>query len=240
MGTTSACAENTTIWGCDIGHNGNYLRVRGEYTSQKGWCLIKGELPPRARRIPLLDIPRQKWYGTTSACAENTRDWGYFFSHHGNYLRVRGEYRMAPSAAGLAVELPPRARRIRPGADFTTASLGTTSACAENTATAANLGLTGRNYLRVRGEYAALKHSYAELAELPPRARRIHFRRRYLDRGRGTTSACAENTPAASLNRLPGRNYLRVRGEYPIPGLPGSHIVELPPRARRIPPLKNT
>mgnify|MGYP006972114381 CR=1 FL=1 len=52
---------------------------------------------------------------------------------------------------------------------------------------------------------------------------------------RGTTSACAENTPKAAVTVLALRNYLRVRGEYrrgrrrlQLPG-------ELPPRARRIP-----
>ena len=50
------------------------------------------ELPPHARRIPLLHLMAWENFGTTSACAENTdlricsglRQW--------NYLRVRGEY----------------------------------------------------------------------------------------------------------------------------------------------------
>ena len=31
----------------------------------------------------------------------------------------------------------------------------------------------------------------------------------------GTTSACAENTVPSGTTVLIGRNYLRVRGEYP-------------------------
>ena len=72
MGTTSACAENTlNSRPCSL-LGGNYLRVRGEYRGVAFQMKRFEELPPRARRIPLLDITRQKWYGTTSACAENT------------------------------------------------------------------------------------------------------------------------------------------------------------------------
>ena len=33
-------------------------------------------------------------YGTTSACAENTRWWVEYEHDAGNYLRVRGEYEL--------------------------------------------------------------------------------------------------------------------------------------------------
>ena len=71
-GTTSACAENTSLRFTNLLQKRNYLRVRGEYkpliASRDSWL----ELPPRARRIlqglpiPVGDV------GTTSACAENT------------------------------------------------------------------------------------------------------------------------------------------------------------------------
>ena len=51
IGTTSACAENTLIKWVFPGQQGNYLRVRGEYTHQVGFPWSAGELPPRARRI---------------------------------------------------------------------------------------------------------------------------------------------------------------------------------------------
>ena len=52
VGTTSACAENTSPlrWGWPTRRN--YLRVRGEYRPQRQPELLKAELPPRARRIP--------------------------------------------------------------------------------------------------------------------------------------------------------------------------------------------
>ena len=70
--------------------------------------------------------------------------------------------------------------------------------------------------------------------ELPPRARRIQWRRASRRSRPGTTSACAENTADDEQLRPMGRNYLRVRGEYPR-NYDMCHIVkELPPRARRI------
>ena len=51
----------------------------------------------------------------------------------GNYLRVRGEYLVALLRTYPTLELPPRARRIRPMDSVTSGAIGTTSACAENT-----------------------------------------------------------------------------------------------------------
>ena len=113
--------------------------------------------------------------------------------------------------------------------------LGTTSAHAENTAKSCNGGSFDRNYLRARGEYAALLRGYRIRVELPPRTRRIQFR---WDKGQiflGTTSAHAENTPSTTCTDYCARNYLRARGEYmpPTPAVTG--FLELPPRTRRIP-----
>ena len=50
------------------------------------------ELPPRARRIlPQRGVALTQG-GTTSACAENTRNKIQYQTIGGNYLRVRGEY----------------------------------------------------------------------------------------------------------------------------------------------------
>ena len=54
----------------------------------------------------------------------------------GNYLRVRGEY------------------LVKTGMRFV--NLGTTSACAENTASPIGCPQSSGNYLRVRGEYPGL------------------------------------------------------------------------------------
>ena len=51
-----------------------------------------------------------------------------------NYLRVRGEYASPRSVTVVAVELPPRARRILTIGIKRLDTHGTTSACAENTA----------------------------------------------------------------------------------------------------------
>ena len=75
---------------------------------------------------------------------------------------------------------------------------------------------------------------YPPVAELPPRARRIHAEMKRQQRLWGTTSACAENTPRCDRVRLEWRNYLRVRGEYSNAESKGTTSAELPPRARRI------
>ena len=131
-----------------------------------------------------------------------------------NYLRVRGEYAPRFSVRAVYGELPPRARRIPPSMVNPINTVGTTSACAENTVHVRVLGPKGR--------------------ELPPRARRI---RAMTPRGliqRGTTSACAENTGQSWSWRGRHRNYLRVRGEYVCTGPHARDVRELPPRARRI------
>ena len=91
-----------------------------------------------------------------------------------------------------------------------------------------------RNYLRVRGEYAACSSANESLMELPPRARRIRVALVVGNCIGGTTSACAENTHT-TLDRSPSPwNYLRVRGEYLSEAVRSDHRKELPPRARRI------
>ena len=117
--------------------------------------------------------------------------------------------------------------------------MGTTSACAENTPTPRKYQPKTRNYLRVRGEYAFALGLDPEIAELPPRARRIPSWPLLRFSPLGTTSACAENTLVDELIITGHRNYLRVRGEYNTSSTtPGSGL-ELPPRARRIPWLAN-
>ena len=151
-----------------------------------------------------------------------------------NYLRARGEYLMVAKLTGGAWELPPRTRRIRSSGDDPRLRLGTTSAHAENTPCPGTSQAEWRNYLRARGEYlnGALL-LFLEL-ELPPRTRRIPYRREKQKLRLRTTSAHAENTLHFQLrNLLPG-NYLRARGEYRTLSLISGHTVELPPRTRRI------
>ena len=173
-GTTSACAENTRINDLPTIIDRNYLRVRGEYTCRNSVRPHLRELPPRARRIQVEAINLGLPDGTTSACAENT-SWvllRYTFTR--NYLRVRGEYPHSCYTPTGFAELPPRARRI-PGPALTAGAYGgTTSACAENTATLAATPSCVWNYLRVRGEYYSMMTMPITAWELPPRARRIH------------------------------------------------------------------
>ena len=195
LGTTSACAENT--FGAELRNlaSGNYLRVRGEYHPGRHHPGLLQELPPRARRIQKESRIVVFKLGTTSACAENTGIICEHFHFLRNYLRVRGEYLLGVVIGFTYWELPPRARRIRESLAPLLAVAGTTSACAENTRVSRLHRHTGRNYLRVRGEYnlTALK---------------------IMQQG-GTTSACAENTPAPVTFCENQWNYLRVRGEYP-------------------------
>ena len=194
IGTTSACAENTAQRITTNLSTRNYLRVRGEYGVDGGGAPNQMELPPRARRIRPAGFDALPNGGTTSACAENTALTGCFSTNSRNYLRVRGEYRSCLVASSITLELPPRARRIRPPSTGAAIPLGTTSACAENTGATAPVG--------------------APTEELPPRARRIPSYHLGCPRCCGTTSACAENTTAGCNSATVWGNYLRVRGEY--------------------------
>ena len=152
-GTTSACAENTPP---RVTHHllfRNYLRVRGEYSQPLLMASPMMELPPRARRIQLTSGFVVLAFGTTSACAENTKALVFLHPSDRNYLRVRGEYPRESCRLTSAWELPPRARRILPRLGRAFGIPGTTSACAENTCCNAWIAFNPRNYLRVRGEY---------------------------------------------------------------------------------------
>ena len=113
-GTTSACAENTPPLMVRRRSTRNYLRVRGEYSCSSGRRCPQLELPPRARRIPKFEKVFGPQPGTTSACAENTVQHKNVLELLRNYLRVRGEYCRALNTGMTTLELPPRARRIRP------------------------------------------------------------------------------------------------------------------------------
>ena len=158
VGTTSACAENTAVVFDLLKHDGNYLRVRGEYWPRVLWRRVCRELPPRARRIRHHRGHSQNREGTTSACAENTDLVVAVAPLLGNYLRVRGEYAPPRSRRTNSAELPPRARRIRVPHQPLGVTPGTTSACAENTTSGFPHCAPPGNYLRVRGEYPRLKH----------------------------------------------------------------------------------
>ena len=193
----------------------NYLRVRGEYGGRHASENHAKELPPRARRIRLHHPRHHLHAGTTSACAENTTVGTISNIRRGNYLRVRGEYLLSSVGPLLSSELPPRARRIPAGASADLHTVGTTSACAENTLCGVPLLTQNGNYLRVRGEYRYPDGEIPVDWELPPRARRILTFTRDIEGLEGTTSACAENTCSRGCIPRRLRNYLRVRGEYP-------------------------
>ena len=218
-GTTSACAENTVRSSSNPAPLRNYLRVRGEYLRVQKIAGQKRELPPRARRIHGRGHEPFPTQGTTSACAENTWIGRMRSPPRGNYLRVRGEYRVSRSDSRIAWELPPRARRIPRKTLTNQKPYRTTSACAENTLCDSLSPAGHRNYLRVRGEYIKLSAWRYRPWELPPRARRIPMK---VTRFTSTTW-----------------NYLRVRGEYSTNSCCLSSARELPPRARRILVIKS-
>ena len=198
-GTTSACAENTLSTPCLFTHLVNYLRVRGEYNYGPDRLFLNKELPPRARRIRTTFLHHFEEYGTTSACAENTYPQWDVWPPPWNYLRVRGEYGFCRTLVECGAELPPRARRIRSTCHMICVSVGTTSACAENTRENHGRGATPGNYLRVRGEYTPTNPGAGKSLELPPRARRIPTGFLTIHDINGTTSACAENTAFSTL-----------------------------------------
>ena len=193
-GTTSACAENTLRLALPTGGRWNYLRVRGEYFIATPSAPHPRELPPRARRIPFPAKNGMSFFGTTSACAENTTLRVHDIPDSGNYLRVRGEYHHTPHNLAILAELPPRARRILFSPSRKKNMVGTTSACAENTSPTPLPPAPRGNYLRVRGEYRSKPIRTRLVRELPPRARRIRDHYEMEEYLSGTTSACAENT----------------------------------------------
>ena len=131
----------------------NYLRARREYSEPNRVAVAAWELPPRARRI-LPGGHISLWgTGTTSACAENTPSNRCWWGGTRNYLHIRGEYGFYRFHPIGIVELPPRARRILTYSFNYFGSVGTTSACAENTEQATGTVQNRGNYLRVRGEY---------------------------------------------------------------------------------------
>ena len=152
-GTTSACAENTAAARVRSWPRWNYLRMRGEYAEQAAQHATAAELPPHARRIPAF----RPLFGPERV----------------NYLRMRGEYLSRRRWGFARVELPPHARRILPHGYTLVWRVGTTSACAENTRNKIQYQPTGGNYLRMRGEYPALRRPRKIILELPPHARRI-------------------------------------------------------------------
>ena len=209
--------------------------MRGEYHIALSFNNVDLELPPHARRIRFPHSCRKTGSGTTSACAENIAATLAISRLAGNYLRMRGEYRLFAGVFIFVSELPPHARRI-PSAWACRSSIGgTTSACAENTEALVHLVSNQRNYLRMRGEYLDHTPNVWLYPELPPRARRIPRLNKRVDKLIGTTSACAENTRSENHRHQCARNYLRVRGEYTITFFQTFTSLELPPRARRIP-----
>ena len=149
-------------------------------------------------------------------------------------IRVRREYSFTSTGLSPIAELPPHARRIHQESDWQEARLGTTSACAENTAAFGSAKIPPRNYLRVRGEYRLGVGCAPNPMELPPHARRIRVAELNTTAENGTTSACAENTGHPTIRGAHRWNYLRMRGEYITVGTPDLLPEELPPRARRI------
>ena len=92
----------------------------------------------------------------------------------------------------------------------------------------------------MRGEYGTRRGLRDGVVELPPRARRIHSLNHPRYGFPGTTSACAENTLKRAGLVFLQWNYLRVRGEYIMFENTIIDIMELPPRARRIPSEDST
>ena len=107
---------------------------------------------------------------------------------------MRGEYVLSPQKQHHYQELPPRARRILRNLNLLQCVTGTTSACAENTRILVRFVAGMWNYLRVRGEYQTPPADDDSIMELPPHARRIRQGLFLCVFGKGTTSACAENT----------------------------------------------
>ena len=138
-GTTSACAENTSMMVSCTRLIRNYLRMRGEYPPYDKQNTVFLELPPHARRILYTPQTPRLGNGTTSACAENTLVVELTKSWERNYLRMRGEYELEKLVVAASEELPPHARRIPEALTAAHMTPGTTSACAENTNRPADL-----------------------------------------------------------------------------------------------------
>ena len=131
------------------------------------------------------------------------------------------------------MELPPHTRRrvvvdpVHGGANRTT------SAYAEKSPPRPLVGISLRNYLRIRGEELNDELIYEYNQELPPHTRRRALLGVVATGAMGTTSAYPEKRRDNSISLATIRNYLRIRGEESGIIYPFSTAKELPPHTRR-------
>ena len=195
------------------------------------WCT--GELPPHARRRATPPWHHADRPGITSACAEKRNKQRSKQNLPRNYLRIRGEERMAAGHDIDRAELPPHARRRARSKRSVIPASGITSACAEKSPAPSAGTKISRNYLRMRGEETVGHLNSPVSGELPPHARRRAAGYANYPAGEGITSACAEKRVAPAVMAVKPRNYLRMRGEEASKRARPWSILELPPHARR-------
>ncbi len=151
---------------------------------------------------------------------------------------MRGEERKNLSSRSWNEELPPHARRRVRRCASHDVLCGITSACAEKSNRRKRNRDNTRNYLRMRGEENRSRPSSDFWRELPPHARRRGCAKVEFACCAGITSACAEKSMHSGGFTPRGGNYLRMRGEEPIPGPSVTYVAELPPHARRRAPAR--
>ena len=188
--------------------------------------------PPRVRSRRDGYGPRHANRGITSACAEQTSRRRFVRRRSRDHLRVCGADPRSPNARSRMSGSPPRVRSRPWRSGVGRGRTGITSACAEQTTSPEHVLNTSRDHLRVCGADHSSHETNPRMVGSPPRVRSRPRRATSSATSPGITSACAEQTPSASRDRLCLRDHLRVCGaDGDRPGRSRRHEGS-PPRVR--------
>ena len=156
--------------------------------------LVAEGSPPRVRSRPgRVRIPARR-AGITSACAEQTLFFGTSPVLDTDHLRVCGADAFAAILSAVTAGSPPRVRSRPPRARTRPMRARITSACAEQTNSAAGYGCTRSDHLRVCGADLYVYIPMSVRSGSPPRVRSRHDDLEQVRENDGITSACAEQT----------------------------------------------
>ena len=169
--------------------------------------------PPHARGRPIAFNLHCRDVGITPACAGKTPARSRRSPRTGDHPRMRGE----DGAAGWPWKhmhgSPPHARGRRSGHKAEPRGRGITPACAGKTGLHPRSTASPPDHPRMRGEDQRRDHGRVLRGGSPPHARGRLKLYRNICRTSGITPACAGKTACYDVDRHPGLDHPRMRGE---------------------------